>query len=762
MRQSDTTKFLIAGAAVIVVSLAAGPVLAQNALDEITNLYRDNTAAMGASLRNYAIGLFALLATLEFAWSFTRLALRGGDFGDFMGEFVTRLMTILFFYWLMTSSGEIATAIVNSFREAGNTAAQSGGGSGGMRPSDIWNAGATMADQIMSTEVGLQDIPKGIALMIAGIVMVCVFAILAALMIIALVESYLVMAAAVLLMGFGGSSWTKDIAIKTLTYCVSVGAKLFTIQIIVGLAEAMIRGWLDGLNGGAFAEDMRMVCEILGASVVMLALAFTVPSIVQSMINGSSMASANPVGAAAAAVAGGVVGAGAMAIGGGMAMTGAAKLASEQLKSSDAAGTGPTTGLGRAGAMIGGTMSNLAKGTMNDAGQRLAGRVRSGNQPASVGAALMDQAGSLQRERERPAAPAPFAMQQPSPVAAGGAGGAEGGTITPEAAGAPNGGGGPGEGADPIRGAAPSPEPKLASSGLDPAATAATGPGATVAGATGSPAASGGPSAKGGTSSGDATAGAAKSATAGLGPDHSVERMSPSTTISGAQAGGPTGQVTDGAATATPGQGDAATSVTSALAEAARADERGPSQTVQGANSTSPVIEADGNANSGASIASTLADGARADERGQSQTVQGANSTAPGGGPAGGAISGSSTVAAASAPAAAAAAAGAMSGADAPPPSTGATIDGASASAPQTPQAPQAPTGGDGETASAAPTSEALSAARSGTVQGAPPTAEMVTADPAKSEPVKTRRKGVTLSERASGVRPAPKTPKSQ
>jgi len=42
----------------------------------------------------------------------------------------------------------------------------------------------------------------------------------------AIVEMYIVTAASMLLLGFGGSRWTRDYATKILTYAVSIGVKI--------------------------------------------------------------------------------------------------------------------------------------------------------------------------------------------------------------------------------------------------------------------------------------------------------------------------------------------------------------------------------------------------------------------------------------------------------------------------------------------------------------------------------------------------------
>ena len=52
---------------------------------------------------------------------------------------------------------------------------------------------------------------------------------IAAFMVLALVESYLIISMSVIFMAFGGSRWTKDFAVSTVRYTVSVGAKLFVL-----------------------------------------------------------------------------------------------------------------------------------------------------------------------------------------------------------------------------------------------------------------------------------------------------------------------------------------------------------------------------------------------------------------------------------------------------------------------------------------------------------------------------------------------------
>ena len=61
-----------------------------------------------------------------------------------------------------------------------------------------------------------------VGLIIAGLVIEVCFALIAACMVLALVESYLIISMGVLFMAFGGTRWTKDFAISTVRYTVSV------------------------------------------------------------------------------------------------------------------------------------------------------------------------------------------------------------------------------------------------------------------------------------------------------------------------------------------------------------------------------------------------------------------------------------------------------------------------------------------------------------------------------------------------------------
>ncbi len=112
--------------------------------------------------------------------------------------------------------------------------------------------------------------------------LVC-FALIAAFLVLALVESYIVISAGVIFMGFGGSRFTKDYALKILIYAMSVGAKLFVMQLIVGLGQQIFNQLMQN-----FQTNTSDLLVAVGSAIVMLALTKIIPDMIQGLLNGVS------------------------------------------------------------------------------------------------------------------------------------------------------------------------------------------------------------------------------------------------------------------------------------------------------------------------------------------------------------------------------------------------------------------------------------------------------------------------------------------
>ncbi len=275
----------------------------------------------------------------------------------------------------------------------------------------VFAAGVSLGQKVLG-QMSMWSPAASVSLMIAGIVIEVCFALMAAVMLITLVQSYIVIAGGVLNMAFGGSRWTRDIAISTFRYALSVGAKLLMLQLLISVGQGIILDW-----AAQFTDLTNSALLILiGAAVVMLALVKVLPDEFQRVVGGASLSSGSALTGAAMAVAGGAAGAVAGAVGAGSMGINAAKLASAQMGAAAGGGGGETSQqslASRAVGLTGGTAKNLASATIRDVGRRLSGTPGSNHGMATwrMGADLANQRRLLSDDKSKPApaAPAPAA-----------------------------------------------------------------------------------------------------------------------------------------------------------------------------------------------------------------------------------------------------------------------------------------------------------------------------------------------------------------
>lgn len=344
-------------------------------VDDMIQKFADASKNWEGPLLDIAMRLFWLLATIQFAWAMIGLAFKVSDFNTWISTIVTQIMFIGFMSWILMNFSSFAGYVIDSFRKAAGQAS----GQNLFSPSDFfvkaWKLAGDIYDQTSVLEPG-----NSLGLIIAGIIIMICFALICAFMVVTLVEMYIVISASVILMGFGGTQWTKDYAIRALQYAVSVGVKLFVLQLIAGLGATLMDDWISSAD----TQDFENIVGMIGCAVILLALTKMIPDIVQGIINGTSIAQGGALTSAMAAVGGGAIGA-AIATGGqSAAISSSFKLASEQLKSPSTKGgtdqsiANSSQGSGKGGSMLGlitQAGKNYASGLAGDIGGRLTGQV---------------------------------------------------------------------------------------------------------------------------------------------------------------------------------------------------------------------------------------------------------------------------------------------------------------------------------------------------------------------------------------------------
>lgn len=306
----------------------------------LLDLVKNSAANWDAKLKDYAVRLFWSLALIQFIWTFMPLIFKQADLGEIVGELLRFILVIGFFWALLENASDWAERVVNSFRQAG--AAAAGLGETAIRPGDIFGTAIELANTIGDVETWNPLTAFMVAL--AGVLVLLCFAFIAAFMGLTIIESYVVINASVLFMGFGASQWTREYAMAIVRYAVSVGAKLFILTLIVGLITDSAKTWQAAYN-----HDDASMWTMIGLAFACAYFAKTIPELVAGMISGTSMGGGSTIGGMAAAGAAGAAAAIAT-----LATAGAAAPAAAGALGAASAGGGGAAAAGGAAGATGG------------------------------------------------------------------------------------------------------------------------------------------------------------------------------------------------------------------------------------------------------------------------------------------------------------------------------------------------------------------------------------------------------------------------
>jgi len=273
-------------ASVIIALVAVGtPALAQEG-SVLTALQNQvTTAAKGweTTVMDAAKSLFWILATIEIGIAAVWLALQAASLDSWFAELVRRIMFIGFFAFLLAQGPTFAKAVVDSLFQLG---AKGGTAS----PADVFNAGLTVATKMSEkVQFGLfEDNALAISAAFAMVVTVISFSLVAALFISVMVEMYIGLLAGMILLGLGGSSYTKDFAVRYLVYAFSVGLKLMALVMISRIGSEVLIGLANEPDVG---DQFQTALAIAGIAVVVFIIAMYVPNIMQGVVQGASVSS---------------------------------------------------------------------------------------------------------------------------------------------------------------------------------------------------------------------------------------------------------------------------------------------------------------------------------------------------------------------------------------------------------------------------------------------------------------------------------------
>ncbi len=299
-----------------VVAHAQGP-SSVNGPSSILDEYKGLQNAWITKLLGAAQRLFFLLAGIEVAWSFTLLAIEKADFQALTATIVRKIMWIGIFYAILLygvtpGGGGWIPAIIDSFHILGQNASSVGP----LGPSAIVGFGVNMCVDLLYSLKGadfLTSFASSLALVFCAVIIFVAYLAIAIQFVVAMVESYLVIGAGVIFLGFGGSRWTAAYVERYIAYAVSVGMKILVLYLLVGAGMTVSQGWIQVAQNAATSTDpARTGFDLAAAAVMFLCVCWMSPKISSAMLGGVASMSGGDLagvgmGVGLAAVGAGVV-----------------------------------------------------------------------------------------------------------------------------------------------------------------------------------------------------------------------------------------------------------------------------------------------------------------------------------------------------------------------------------------------------------------------------------------------------------------------
>ncbi|HEX4133576.1 MAG TPA: P-type conjugative transfer protein TrbL [Bryobacteraceae bacterium] len=286
--------------------------------------YRAQRIQWTTNVWPYANALFGILATIEFAWSAAVMLLERTDLQSWTSALVRKIMWIGAFYTLLLNGRIWIPAIIDSFEQIGQTSS----GFAGISPSAVFAQGINIAGALMdgaSTSAFFTNTGTCLALVFSAVLIVLAFCGVTIQFIVAMVESYIVVAAGFLFLGFGGSRWTAPYVERFIGLGVATGVKIMILYLLIGVGMNVSVGWIaDAQQVGVSPSPAMGAFGIMGSSLIFLMLCWQAPKLFAAVLGGSPALTGGDLLATGTGVVAGAATVGSFATGGGAALAGGA------------------------------------------------------------------------------------------------------------------------------------------------------------------------------------------------------------------------------------------------------------------------------------------------------------------------------------------------------------------------------------------------------------------------------------------------------
>src|SRR5713101_6522377 len=258
---------------------------------DILSQYHAAAVTWEATVFGYAQDLFYLLAVIELSWTFLELFLQQADLQAWMFGFMRSIMAIIAFYALLLYGNQWFPAAVNSFTQIGASVA----GIPSISPTVVFTQGLKIAGAMMyaASDSGfLLHIGSAITIILCALIILLCWGLVTLSLIITWVESYVALGVAYIMLGFGGSRWTREYVNRYICLVISVGLKILTIYGVISAGMILSGNWITEaqqvkLTPLVTTAPVLVAFDVLVGTFIYSLLVWHLPRIITAVLGGS-------------------------------------------------------------------------------------------------------------------------------------------------------------------------------------------------------------------------------------------------------------------------------------------------------------------------------------------------------------------------------------------------------------------------------------------------------------------------------------------
>src|ERR1700724_666308 len=202
--------------------------------------------AYANGIQPYATKLFVALLFIEILVTAIQYMTDQGDAPRYIGRLFRHLFSAGLIYLMLVNAFPWMTGVMKSVSAIGAAVS----GVPNLSPSTVLDLGGQMAEAVYNTPVSTGMIPnfaRALGQTVAAFFILLSFTIIAALALLVVIEMYLVVGGASILLAFGGSRFTAPIAEGYFGYVIKAGVRLLFFYLVLGIGVKIATQWNSAL-----------------------------------------------------------------------------------------------------------------------------------------------------------------------------------------------------------------------------------------------------------------------------------------------------------------------------------------------------------------------------------------------------------------------------------------------------------------------------------------------------------------------------------